>query len=234
MTANSIRYILSVLVIWLVMPVSAWAQEDNPAEEFDPKDPAYQQGYRGPRRDSTRARISTGGNDYVYVDEENVSDDTVATKPLKNPKLAGWLSFALPGAGQVYNGQYWKIPIIYGGIGTLAYVSHFYNTRFRQLKNDEHVLLNDGKSTTGGVSIHGLTNESDIVRYMTKYRRYRDLCFVGMALVYMMNVFDAVVDAHLYDYDVSEDITLHVEPCTMGPVMANQNPSFGARLTIRF
>ncbi len=233
MTGNSFRYILSVLMICLVMPMSALAQQDNPDEEFDPKDPAYQQGYRGPRRDSTRARIATDGNDYEYVDEKNAGVDTVATKPLKNPKLAGWLSFALPGAGQVYNGQYWKIPIIYGGMGTLAYVSHFYNTRFRQLKNDEHVLLNDGKSAIG-VSIHGLTNEADIVRYMTKYRRYRDLCFVGMALVYMMNVFDAVVDAHLYDYDVSEDITLHVEPFATGPVMANQNPSFGARLTIRF
>lgn len=231
MAESRIRLAVMFVLLWLALPLCAVAQ-DNPDDEFFRSDPAYQQGYRGGPRDSTRARLATSGDDYKFVDEQRVLLDTITDSlVVKNPKLAGWLSFALPGAGQVYNGQFWKVPIIYGGIGTMVYVSQFYNTRYKQLKNDEHFILNDGQADH---SIHGLTNESDIVRYMTKYRRYRDLCYVGIALVYMMNVFDAVVDAHLYDYDISDDISMRVEPYATGPVMANRGSAFGARLVLRF
>ncbi len=212
-----------------MLPCSVLAQDtDTP----DLNDPAVKQGYREGRNDSTRARFSTNGQDFVYIDEQPVDSLVDSLPPKKNPKLAGWLSFAVPGAGQIYNGQYWKVPVIYGGLGTLIYVSQFYNTRYKQLKNDEHFLLGDSLNT--GFNIFGLTNESDVAVYMLKYRRYRDLCFVGMALVYMMNIFDAVVDAHLYDYDISDDISLHVEPMAQSPIFAFQKPSFGARIVLRF
>jgi hypothetical protein len=142
----------------------------------------------------------------------------------------------VPGAGQVYNGQYWKVPIIYGGFGSLIYVSQFYNVRYKQLKNDERYLLAqmNGDSTYTGKSFYGLTTENDIVRYMRKYRRYRDLCYLGMFLVYMMNIFDAVVDAHLYDYNVSEDIALRVEPFASENFIGCVKPAFGTRIVITF
>jgi len=219
------------MALFLALPCSLWAQ-DYDYEKPDLDDPAVQQGYREGRNDSTRARISTNGEDFVYMDEQPIDSLVDSLPPKKNPKLAGWLSFAVPGAGQIYNGQYWKVPIIYGGLGTLMYVAQFYNTRYKQLKNDEHFLLGDSLST--GYNIFGLTNESDVSGYMLKYRRYRDLCFVGVMVVYLMNVFDAVVDAHLYDYDISDDIALHVEPTATCPVFAFQKPAFGARIVLRF
>ncbi len=236
MTLKRTIALLAALVMAFMADFASAQEPDAP----DLSDPAVQQGYREGRQDSLRPRISfDDGKNYelVAVDTAAVEEDSIR-EITKNPKLAGWLSFAVPGAGQVYNGQYWKVPIIYGGFGTLIYVSQFYNVRYKQLKNDEHYLLAQaaGDSTYTGISFYGLTTESDIVRYMRKYRRYRDLCYLGMFLVYMMNIFDAVVDAHLYDYNVTDDIALRLEPYATEPFFAGMGPppAFGARFVITF
>lgn len=210
-----------------------WAQ--NP-DEPDLKDPAVKQGYREGNKDSTRGRFSTDGDNYDYVEDSEYLNDSNFVEPTKNPKLAGWLSFAIPGAGQIYNGQYWKVPIIYSAAGSLIFVSKFYNIRYKQLKNDERYFLaiSSGDSTSVARSFYGLTNESDIVYYMRKYRRYRDMCYIGMFLVYMMNIFDAVVDAHLYDYNVTDDIALHIEPFAAPSSFFCSNTVFGARIVLKF
>jgi hypothetical protein len=237
MTAQKI-FLTAFLFILTAMSHVASAQEPD-AETPDLDDPAVQQGYREGRVDTMPPRISFDeGENYDLVNDSTLTAEEDSVKEItKNPKLAGWLSCALPGAGQVYNGQYWKVPIIYGGIGTLVYVSQFYNVRYKQLKNDEHYLLamQAGDSTYNGHSFYGLTTENDIVRYMRKYRRYRDLCYLGMFLVYMMNIFDAVVDAHLYDYNVTDDLALRVEPYATEPKFSFETkPVFGARIVLTF
>ena len=237
MTAQKI-FLTAFLFILTAMSHVASAQEPD-AETPDLDDPAVQQGYREGRVDTMPPRISFDeGENYDLVNDSTLAAEADSVKEIiKNPKLAGWLSCALPGAGQVYNGQYWKVPIIYGGIGTLIYVSQFYNVRYKQLKNDEHYLLamQTGDSTYNGHSFYGLTTENDIVRYMRKYRRYRDLCYLGMFLVYMMNIFDAVVDAHLYDYNVTDDLALRVEPYATEPKFCFETkPAFGARIVLTF
>ena len=236
MTVQKIFLTAFLLVLTGIINV-ATAQEPD-AEQPDLDDPAVQQGYREGRVDTMPGRFSVdeGANYQLLNDSTLVAEEDSVKEITKNPKLAGWLSFAVPGAGQVYNGQYWKVPIIYGGFGTLIYVSQFYNVRYKQLKNDERYLLAqmNGDSTYTGKSFYGLTTENDIVRYMRKYRRYRDLCYLGMFLVYMMNIFDAVVDAHLYDYNVSEDIALRVEPYASENFIGCVKPAFGARIVITF
>ena len=225
-----------LLVFFLLFLISdAFSQDLDSLYKPDLNDPAVQQGYREGRNDTTRGRISVNGDDYKYVDDSEFLNDTAYEPPKKNPKLAGWMSFVLPGSGQFYNGQYWKIPIIYGTFGTLIYVSEFYNVRYKQLKNDERYFLaqQNNDSTYTGISFYGLTNEADIVRYMKKYRRYRDLCYLGTFLVYMMNIFDAVVDAHLYDYNVTDDISLKIEPYAQ-PEIFGCRSSFGARFVLKF
>jgi TM2 domain-containing membrane protein YozV len=212
------------------------AQDLDSLQKPDLNDPAVKHGYREGRNDTSRARFSTGGDeDYQYVEDSEFLNDTAYVPPTKNPKLAGWMSFVLPGSGQFYNGQYWKIPVIYGAFGTLIYVSEFYNVRYKQLKNDERYFLaqQQNDTTYTGGTFYGLTNEADIVRYMRKYRRYRDLCYLGTFLVYIMNIFDAVVDAHLYDYNVTDDITLRVEPYAQ-PEIFGCRSSFGAKFVIKF
>ena len=187
-------------------------------------------------RGETEIRVATEGSDeFVPIEDADLLIDTVGPKT-KNPKLAGWLSFAVPGLGQIYNGQYWKVPLIYGAAGTLFYVSQTYNTRYKLMVNEEHYYLHSiGADTTwSGNRLTTLQNEADIVYYMRKYRRYRDLCYVAMLLTYFMNIFDAVVDAHLYDFNISDDLTLKIEPYSSMPVVGMNMPTFGARLVLRF
>ena len=186
--------------------------------------------------DNSEIRVATEGSDeFVPIDDADLLIDTVGPVT-KNPKLAGWLSFAVPGLGQIYNGQYWKVPLIYGIAGTLFYVSQTYNTRYKLMVNEEHYYLHSiGADTTWtGNRLTSLQNEADIVYYMRKYRRYRDLCYVAMFLTYFMNIFDAVVDAHLYDFNVSDDLSLKIEPYSSMPFAGTNMPDFGARLVLRF
>ncbi|MCR5454788.1 MAG: hypothetical protein K6F33_07375 [Bacteroidales bacterium] len=236
MTAQKI---LMLALLFILTGTTQYAAAQDPdTEEPDLNDPAVQQGYREGRIDTMPGRFSVddGENYQLLHDTTLVVEEDTLKEITKNPKLAGWLSCAVPGAGQIYNGQYWKVPIIYGGFGTLIYVSQFYNIRYKQLKNDELYLLAqiNGDSTYTGKSFYGLTTENDIVRYMRKYRRYRDLCYLGMFLVYMMNIFDAVVDAHLYDYDVSDDISLRLEPYATEQRIGYAAPVFGARIVVTF
>jgi hypothetical protein len=226
------RKILTLL--FLILPaLGAFAQDDT--EKPDLEDPAVKQGYREGRNDTMPGRFSTNADYYEYVEDSEFLNDTSYVAPKKNPKLAGWMSFFLPGAGQFYNHQYWKIPVIYGTFGTLIYVSQFYNVRYKQLKNDERYFLAQagGNTSYTGKSFYNLTNEADIVRYMRKYRRYRDLCYLGTFLVYIMNIFDAVVDAHLYDYNITDDIAMRIEPYA-APEVFGCNANFGAKFIIRF
>ena len=186
--------------------------------------------------DSSGIRVALDGEDeFVPIEDADILIDTVSPV-VKNPRVAGWLSFAVPGLGQIYNGQYWKVPLIYGAAGTLLYVSNFYDTRYKQMVNEEHYYLHSiGKDTTWtGIRLTNLENEADIVYYMRKYRRYRDLCYVTLILTYFINIFDAVVDAHLYDFNISDDLTLRIEPYTSMPIVGMSPPSFGARFVLRF
>ncbi|MCQ2253360.1 MAG: DUF5683 domain-containing protein [Bacteroidales bacterium] len=231
MVSKKIRWVFLLVMIWISLPSQLMAQID---EEPDLDDPAVKHGYREGRNDTTRARIATDGDNYVYLDDAEFLNDTVVPPTTKNPKLAGWMSFVVPGAGQVYNGQYWKVPIIYGAIGTIYYVSEFYNIRYKQLMNDESYILSVQAGHPEGHSFFDLPNEQDIVKYMLRYRRYRDLCYAGLFLVYMMNIFDAVVDAHLYDYDVTDNMALRVEPYAAPTFMVENRPTFGARIVLTF
>lgn len=186
--------------------------------------------------DSSGIRVALDGDDeFVPIEDADLLIDTVGPV-VKDPRVAGWLSFAVPGLGQIYNGQYWKVPLIYGAAGTLLYVSNFYDTRYKQMVNEEHYYLYSiGKDTTWtGIRLTNLENEADIVYYMRKYRRYRDLCYVTLILTYFINIFDAVVDAHLYDFNISDDLTLRIEPYTSMPIVGMSPPSFGARFVLRF
>ena len=181
-------------------------------------------------------RIATEGSDeFVPIEDADLLIDTVGPVT-KNPKLAGWLSFAVPGLGQIYNGQYWKVPLIYGVAGTMFYISQTYNTHYKQMVNEEHWYLHSiGKDTAWtGFRLTNLQNEADIVYYMRKYRRYRDLCYVVIGLTYFLNIFDAVVDAHLYDFDISDDLSLKIEPYSSMPIVGLTKPAFGVKFSLRF
>ena len=131
------------------------------------------------------------------------------TEPIKSPRKAAILSSALPGLGQIYNKKYWKVPIIYAGLLTSAYYINDNNIQYKRYKNAYLKRLDNNPNNDDFV---GKYSSGDLLILKDFYRRNREisiLCFIG---TYIINVLDASVDSHLFDYDISEDISLQIKP----------------------
>ena len=124
----------------------------------------------------------------------------------KIPKKAALYSAILPGAGQVYTKKYWKVPVIYGGLITSAYYINESND-FYQLYKSTYLNRLDGDFTD-----NLNYSDSDLRTLTEHYRRNREVSALLFTLTYILNIVDASVNAHLFDYDVSEDLSLHIQP----------------------
>lgn len=122
---------------------------------------------------------------------------------------AAVMSAIVPGAGQVYNKSYWKVPVLYGGLAALVYFIDFNNKYYRTFKT-AYQYRTDADSTTTD-AFPNYTNVDLLVR-KDYYRRNRDLCYIITGVVYVLNIIDAYVDAHLKDFDVGDDLSLHTRP----------------------
>ena len=147
--------------------------------------------------------------------------------PATNVKKATTLSMICPGAGQIYNGSYWKAPIVIGGFASMIYVIDWNNRgyqRFRTAYNLRVDYDNALKEYNAATDKTGLTKPSPTDEFRGRYtadylknlknsyRRNRDLSIIITAGVYLFNVIDAHVDAHLRDYDISDDLSMDVQP----------------------
>ena len=143
---------------------------------------------------------------------------------------AVWLGAIFPGAGQMYNKSYWKLPIVYGAFMGCGYAISWTNNRYTNYKTAYLDLYNDIQAGTvtedasksyiavlpngytlsrvGGAS----TWQTTLNNRQSLYRRYRDYSILAAVVVYALSLVDAYVDAQLFDYDISPDLTLNVEP----------------------
>ncbi len=124
----------------------------------------------------------------------------------KDPKKATILSAILPGAGQVYNGKSWKVPLIYGGFATNIFFIEFNDRRYKALR-EGLFLLDDGLPND-----FPNLNRDGLVRQVNFWRRNRDLNYFIFIGIYALNIIDAHVDAHLSSFDVSDDLSFRFEP----------------------
>lgn len=134
--------------------------------------------------------------------------DDYQLKQLHSPKKAWILSAVLPGAGQIYNKKYWKAPIVWGG---LAVAGYYLNDNLKQLNfyRDAYVAETDGDPET--INDTGL-NQTLLLDQIDTYKTWRDWSYIALAAVYVLNIIDANVDAHLFYFDVSEDISMNLAP----------------------
>lgn len=137
-------------------------------------------------------------------------EDTIILTPsqAKNPKVATILSAILPGAGQVYNEKIWKVPLIYGGIITTAYFVEFNNRRYQKFKDALEIVRDPSLGTNPFPNL----NQDGIIRNVDYWRRNRDLCYLIFGVIYVLGIVDAQVDAHLSGFNVSDDLSLKLEP----------------------
>jgi Family of unknown function (DUF5683) len=148
--------------------------------------------------------IMNGQNPTTVNDTSAVSDSYVK---IHSPHKATIYSALIPGLGQVYNKKYWKLPVIYGLTGTFIYAFDFNNDRYNKYKNAY------AEMDAGNISdFEGYTDKEILLRLKDGYQRNRDLNVIVLAAVYLLNVVDATVDAHLYDYKITKDVSMNVQP----------------------
>lgn len=165
----------------------------------------------------------------IKADSIFVASDTVISKPKRdwstwrpNPKRAMWLAIVLPGAGQIYNRKYWKLPIVYGGFVGCAYAMRWNNQMYSDYSQAYLDLMDDDPNTQSYnqfLHLGAKIDETNIQRYQQlfkkrkdKFRRWRDLSFFCLVGVYALSIVDAYVDASLSEFDISKDLSLRVEP----------------------
>ncbi len=168
-----------------------------------------------------RVDMQKPGEDTLLLNGNNKPDtsgknllalDTAVAKK-HNPKVATLRSLILPGWGQAYNKKYWKIPIIYGALGTTAGV-FLYNLKTYKLLRQAVVLLSDTDTSNNNqvdAQFKGLSLES-IRTNRNLFRQNIDYSVLFFLLFWGLNVVDATVDAHLKAFDVSPDITMKIRP----------------------
>jgi hypothetical protein len=124
------------------------------------------------------------------------------------PRRASIMSGLLPGLGQVYNRKYWKVPVIYAGLGAFGYMFKVNNDNYWFYRRNLIAEYDGDPETVNATFYSGEQLQSQKLYY----RRFRDFAAIGIGLLYILNIIDANVDAHLRTFDVSDDLSFSVTP----------------------
>ena len=162
---------------------------------------------------------------------------------LTRPGKAALLAAVLPGAGQIYNRRWWKLPLVYGALGGAIYGEYRFQTLYRQYADASNLLKKEA-SVPGGrrpqnedldFPVRQERSIAAIDNGVVYYRGYRDIFYLYIGIAYTLQIVDALVDAHLKDFDVSEDLSLHWEPTLLAvPGQASFFPTApGVMLALR-
>ncbi len=172
------------------------------------------------------------------------SQDADTLRTIHSPSKAALMSAILPGLGQIYNKKVWKVPFLYAGLSVNAYFLIHYANLFRDYQKgyvdyQNYVGALGTEKPDPLVINRMLTDVSFVLRYSDipaalqfykdQYRRLRDLNILVMSGIYFINIIDATVDAYLFNYDISDNLALHIEPVMINT--AAYHSSVGIKLT---
>jgi hypothetical protein len=169
-----------------------------------------------------------------------VSDRIRNFKP--EPYKATWLAVVIPGAGQIYNRKYWKLPIVYGGFMGCLYAYNWNNQMYSDYRQAFLDIMDADPNTknyeTFFPSGYDYQRNEQYLKDLFKkrkdrYRRWRDLSIFACVGVYIVSIVDAYVDAHLSSFDISEDINLSIHPDMINS-SASTNNYYGVNCNISF
>jgi hypothetical protein len=142
-----------------------------------------------------------------------VGKDTTKIVSKHSPRKATFRSAVLPGWGQAYNREYWKIPLVYGALGVTAGFYIYNDSWYKKSKKAYEIRIENDTSRFPEIDrqLEPLSTES-LRFYRNEFRRTRDYSVLYFLLAWGLNVVDATVFAHLKDFDVSDDLSLRVQP----------------------
>lgn len=136
--------------------------------------------------------------------------ETIESVSMLDPNKAAMLSAVLPGLGQAYNNQYWKIPIIYGGGIVLG---HYINYNHRIYHEFRTALIAEADNDETTINPYeGRYSRTNLTRFRDVFRRNRDYLMIISAAYYLLNIVDAHVSAHLHEFEVNDNLSINIHP----------------------
>lgn len=202
-------------------------------------------------RSNTLRQIYLGATivSYIYFIGDAAVNYTYGGSPVKK---ATTLATICPGAGQIYNKSYWKLPFVVGGLATTIYTIDWNNRGYQRFKkayslrasydkaldnyNKDPIVYPDPGPKSKD-EFQGQYSAAFLKNLKDSYRRNRDLCIIITAGIYVLQIIDAHVDAHLKDYDISDDLSLSITPAVGYTYVPSENgarPTFGFNLSFNF
>lgn len=217
--------LLAFIAAMFMLPVRVCAQADSTANISVAAD-TLASGDSLPHRTRREVHVTSASPEVTHV---HTTDSVLRKK--HSPKLAIGLSAVLPGAGQVYNRKWWKVPIVYAFLGAGSYcIYHFasemkvYRTEYRYRMQERFDLIDPQL---------GYYSDDNILSLKKKYQRYMEISIAATAIFYVLNIIDAAVDAHLFYFDISNDLSLRFTPY-FEPQNMLQRTNGGVALALRW
>lgn len=136
--------------------------------------------------------------------------DTLTWQERHSPVKASIFSAVVPGAGQIYNRKYWKAPIVWGGLGLSIYFIQENNSEYQRYKDAYLAMIDNDPNTTD--EFGGIYSPDQLLDVSNTYRKWRDLSYIALGMVYILNIVDASVDAHFVRFDVSPELSMGIGP----------------------
>ncbi|MBQ8099964.1 MAG: hypothetical protein IJV55_03880 [Paludibacteraceae bacterium] len=224
---------LNFLILLVALPLLAQAQEVE-REVYNPHNDT----------------LFTSRHDSLVITEGN--PDAIQVLPKEawrpDPYRAVWMGAIIPGYGQIHNRSYWKLPIVYGAFMGCAYAITWtnrqytdYKTAYRDILVDPNYDPEDASKSYVAILPTGYTVDrmGGRSRYTTtlqtaqnNYRRYRDISIVATVIVYALSLIDAYVDAQLFDFDISPDLSLNLMPDVPRDPLGTQQAEL--KIAVRF
>jgi hypothetical protein len=182
---------------------------------------------------------------------DSLQKSTSVEKNKLSPKKASFYAALFPGFGQIYNGKYWKLPIIYGGYVGLIYIFGWNNNNYKDYSQAYRTIAQyqsaadmpatdrtylDNFIKNPSINLDNPSHFSYVTTSLKSgkdfYRRNRDLTIIGVAALHILSIIDASVDANLFDFDISDDLSMKIEPAQIN--LNGQNPVLGLNLAFKF
>lgn len=245
---------MCALLFFVALPLSSWCQDTLRTAQPSDSNVVSQQRRKVMINDSASITTAQFTNDSLRIDSIQTaqqkqqrirkfywdsskypvtSDSSLKAKKLRrhSPLYAALFSTVLPGLGQAYNKKYWKIPIVYAGLGGLSYALYYTASNFRGYRNAyraQVALVPDPFA-----SYNGISDEAALKTYRDYFKRSLDATAICTGVFYILNIVDAVVDAHLFEWNMKDDIHLSWQPAVhTGYYSAYAAP--GVRINLSF
>jgi len=170
--------------------------------------------------------MGTGTSVLAQTDTIAIPKEVIGEKKVGEPTRAAFMSAVFPGLGQIYNRKYWKLPIVYGGLAYFISTIVFYDEQYNRYRRNLLYASDNNPDTSVDTEFSRLADPAQtLIRERNRAVRERDYNVILLLLFYGLQVADAAVDAHLKDFDVSDNLAVNLRPAIDLPAVNKQNIS---------